>query len=210
MILSLKVLSILNGATKKSSSKTLFAVSNASSVCAPFVALHKSWCPIVNGIIYPNMLEFGLLSQLFQDKSKVVFQHGGVPSSTRKAVKCQHSQISSCLSNGLAKEGPLPDLPSLTTPNFFVKYKVYIWLMPAFLNFKDRIKTEIEKKSFGTKSNIIENWGVGEAENCQLLFTTACNFIFVWLLLPYLDISKTDNTLKVLQCGAGQQQRRSV
>ena len=88
------------------------------SMCS--FALHKSRCSTGNWIIYTNMLEFWLLPHLFEDKSNVVVQHDTVPSSGRNVARCQHSGMSSCLSNGPAEEGPLPDLPSLTTLNFFV------------------------------------------------------------------------------------------
>jgi hypothetical protein len=92
-------------------------------------ALHKSRCSTVNRSIYSNMSEFWLLPQLFQDISNAVFQHDREPSSDPHAARCQHSWTSHCLSNGPAEEGPLPDLPSLTTSNFFVKCEVYIWPM---------------------------------------------------------------------------------
>lgn len=128
-MLSLKVLRVLDDATKKKSSESLSVICYASSVCAPFDALHKSRCSTVNRIIYSNMLAFWLLSQLFQDKSNVVVQRDKSTTRACNEARCKHLWISSCLSNGPAEEGPLPNLPHLTTPSFFVKYEVYIWPM---------------------------------------------------------------------------------
>jgi hypothetical protein len=56
----------------------------------------------VNGIIYREVLELWLLSQLLQDKPDVVFQHDLHHIST---IRWQNSWTGSCLSDGLA-EGP--------------------------------------------------------------------------------------------------------
>jgi hypothetical protein len=78
-----------------------------------------------------------------------------------------------------------------------VKYEFYIWLMPANLNFKDRIKTWIAKKNFWHK--VKYNLNVCSATHGEGggIKTVSCSlqqraFSFWAAIVSYLDISKLD------------------
>ena len=87
--------------------------------------------------------------------------------------------------------------------------------MPANLNFKDRIKTAIEKKNgegghkvkykynLNVNSATYGEMGGGGRQKLSVALYNSMHLVSGWLLVSYLDISKTDNVLKVLQSGAG-------